>query len=181
MNQTTKHWTSRAKPTGFTLVELLVALTMGAMLLAAIVGVLRSVNQQLNIALRESKETLKSSILELFYNDFLNASAISSSGGWIWLEGVFPTFSGDAVITKRIGYHCVPWIKQGQSALVRLGDGQGELVSVGPRRLLIERLDSTNTPQPLSQAPTPIPSRLRLWLWETDTEEATLVKDFVLR
>ncbi len=90
-------------------------------------------------------------------------------------------FGGEATIAKRVGYHCEPWIKEGQSALVRSGDGQGALVAVGPRRLLIERLDSTNTPQPLSQSPTPIPSRLRLWIWETDAEEATLVKDFVLR
>ena len=175
------HLTRSVRETGFTLIEMLVALTMSAMLLAAIVGVLRGVNQQLNIALRESKQAANSSAVELFYSDFLNASAISSSGGWIWLDGIFPTFGGEETIAKRVGYHCVPWIKEGQTALVRLADGKGALVAVGPRRLLVERLDSTNTPQPLSQSATPIPSRLRLWIWETDSEEATFVKDFVLR
>ena len=119
------------KISGFTLVEMLVALIMSALLLAVIVGVLKGVDLQLKIALQESKRSSYSSVAELLYSDMQNASAISMSGGWIWIEGVFQSFGRKESIAKRVGYRCVPWIKDGESALLRMADGQGELAAVG--------------------------------------------------
>ena len=168
------------KQGAFTLVELVVALALGAMLMTALVGILRSVSGQLKLAQTWATREWETSAVELLHRDLMLSARISHKDGWIWLDGEFPDFQRPEGREQRVGYSCVPWMNE-TSAMIRLGAGSADLVAVGPRRILLERLDQTNTPQPLSEAATVTPERLRLWIWSNDSSEPSLVRDIALR
>ena len=165
---------------GFTLVEVVVAIALGALLMTGLLGVLRGVSYKLRYVERQASQDWKTACKQLINRDLLTASKISSADGWIWLDGSFSRFQAGADPAERIGFRCVPWI-HGQSGLVRMSQHETELITVGPRRIVIERLDGDGVPQPLSPTPTALPDRLRMWLWESAGEEASFVCDMVTR
>lgn len=148
--------------------------------MTALVGVLRSAAVQLRVAESRAGGNWQSASVELLHRDLMLSSRIAFNGGWVWLEGEFPDYQSESARTKRVGYNCVPW-PEGQVALVRLAGASTDLVAVGPRRLVLERLDQMSNPQPLSERPTATPDRLRLWIWEDEGAEPALVRDVVLR
>lgn len=170
----------RSASMGFTLIELVLAIALGALLMAAMVGVLKGATQQLRIAQQRTRQSWHTATLEQMHRDMLLASRIHSSDGWVWLEGEFNEFSGQRDKSKRVGYQCVPWI-DGRGALVRNSDQATELLAIGPRRMVIERLDANNMPQPLSAVATPMPERVRVWIWTDDAINAEVLRDIVLR
>ncbi len=166
---------------GFTLIELVVALALGAMLMAALVGVLRSVDRQLSEVKREATQDWQRPVLEVLHRDLMLSSEISSSDGWIWLDGSLPTYRRRPSLARRVGYRCVSWIDDSETVLLRLADDHGEPLAIGPRRVLIERLDGSDTPQPLSAMPAAMPDRVRVWIWDGELDEPMLTRDLVLR
>jgi prepilin-type N-terminal cleavage/methylation domain-containing protein len=171
-----------SRKAGFTLVELTVALALGAMLMVAIVGVLQSVSNQLKHAQRESHGDWRSSAKRVLQADLMFAAQISSADGWLWLDGTFPPQGATSEVTRRVGYGCAPGFQEGQSTLMRVADGRGEPVVFGPKRMLVERLDASGTAQPLSEQQTIAPRRVRIWMWlNTDAEDApSFIQDLVL-
>ena len=162
----------------FTLVELVVALGLGALLMTALVGVLKSVDRQLDEVRLKTQSDWSLLTGRLLYRDLLFASRISSVDGWIWLEGTFPGYGATGRIDK-VGYRCAESFAAGETALMRWANGRGEPVVLGPRRIQIERLDSSGVPQPLSALPTPISGEVRVWIW-MDGDTPAFTKDFVL-
>lgn len=164
---------------GFTLVELVVALALGAMLMAALVGILKSVDQQLDVMRLEARDNWTVSVSDVLSNDLLLATRISSSDGWTWLDGTFQDFESSSNTVRRVGYRCVAGVMEQQSVLVRWADGRVDPLVFGPRRLLVERLDATGTPQPLSSFSVSISPIVRVWITMEDGV-SVFTRDFVL-
>lgn len=163
-----------------TLVELVVALALGAMLMTGLVGVLGSINRQLRVVQNRTAGHWEMASAEMLHRDLMLSARIAFKDGWLWLEGEFPDYQAPNRRAKRVGYSCVPWL-DGESALIRAAGASSDLVAVGPGRLLVERLDRISVPQPLSESSTSIPDRLRVWIWEDDASEPVAVRDLVLR
>ncbi len=191
----------------FTLVELVTALALASMLLAAIAGVLVYSHRQLNQVNDLSMRRWEASVIRIVRRDIQLASQISISDGWIWLSGEFPVPGSDTYV-DRVGYGIAPWIRAtgGETAarlsptsenqnersspppvrketvptvLVRVCGREGQPIVVGPSRIVMERLDDNGTPQPLSANPIEIAKQLRMWLWVEDSSEPALVTDLV--
>lgn len=148
--------------------------------MTALVGILRSVSNLHRTVQKWAAEDWKTVSLDLLRRDLMLASRIAAEDGWIWLDGEFPAFQEPDDRVKRVGYNCVRWIDQ-ESVLVRVAGSSTDVVAVGPRRLLLERLDQTNTPQPLSPTPTAAPERMRLWIWLEGMTDPDFVCDIALR
>jgi hypothetical protein len=163
-----------------TLIELALALTLAAMLLVALVGVLRSVATQLTVADQHRTERWPTQLVDLLYRDLLVAESISARDGMIWIEGVLPTYEQQVSDKERIvGYGCVSIYKD-SSALVRM-DGQTRgYIAIGPRRLVVERIDGDGYPQPLPMDAGPVPRRVRIWVFRDDLDNTVFVRDLLL-
>lgn len=160
----------------FSLLEVVVALALGAMLMGALVGVLKSTRQELAILESKFGANWQADAHRLLQRDLLMASRVSTGDGWFWLDGVF-----DDASARRIGYKCVPGFLGQKSVLMRLSDGQGEPALFGPTQILMERLDSAGRPHPLSATSTPAPAQVRVWIWDdTDEVQPVFVRDFTL-
>jgi prepilin-type N-terminal cleavage/methylation domain-containing protein len=164
---------------GFTLVEMVVALAIASMLMAAIAGVLVMSHRQLNLVADSSQTRWQSSVSSIMRRDFLQASHIHVDNDWIWLSGEFSNH-GSPTAANSVGYGVAPWMIEGQTALVRVCGTEGQPLVVGPNRLIIERLDDSGTPQPLSAQPTAISKQLRLWVWQADSSSPELIRDLVV-
>ncbi|MEZ6137056.1 MAG: prepilin-type N-terminal cleavage/methylation domain-containing protein [Pirellulaceae bacterium] len=180
MRQTARPISARAP--GFTLVELTVALALGAMLMVAIVGILQSMSRELEFAKHEADQDWQSSVKRLLHQDLLCASQISTAGGWYWLDGSFTAADSKSGTLRKVGYRCVPGILDGESVLMRVADRHGEPVLFGPTKMHIERVDSRGVAQPLSAQPTAVPRYVRVWIWMPDDEDtaASFQHDFLL-
>ena len=167
---------------GFTLVEVSVALALVSLLMVAIVGILRQSQTQLKTIEAERKEDWIDSAMSRIHSDLLLASTIRASEGAVRLEGEFPALDGHQSprFTQQLSYHCKPWL-DGGSVLLRQSELGGTPVAIGPRRLMIERLDSSGVPQPLSSQATPIPAAVRVWLWDDLEMTALVQRDLVIR
>lgn len=165
---------------GVTLVELVVALALGAMLMTALVGILASINSQLRAAQNRTSSHWEVAVVETLHRDLMLSARIALEDGWLRLEGEFPDYRNPDRRAKHVGYSCVPWLGE-ESALIRTAGASTDLIAVGPRRLLLERLDQMSVPQPFSESSTAVPDRLRLWIWDGDAPEPVVVRDLVLR
>ncbi|MFO0940468.1 MAG: prepilin-type N-terminal cleavage/methylation domain-containing protein [Pirellulales bacterium] len=164
----------------FTLVELVAALAMAAVLMAAISGVLIYSHRQLGSVTQQSASNWKQSVERVFRNDVQLASEIYVEDNWVWLVGEFPVPGSDSY-ADRVGYGVDLWIPEANSnptdqkttptALIRVCGTSGQPMLVGVNRFVIERLDDSGTPQPISASPTPIARQLRLWIWQQSTSE----------
>lgn len=167
---------------GFTLVEVVVALGLGAMLMVSLVGVLRGVDRQLDIAEAMAMQDWQTSVCRVLQRDLMLASKIGGEDGMIVLEGSFPIYgSASAAPAKRVVYQCVPGLIGDSHCLVRVADDRGEPLGSGLVRILVERVDSSGVAQPLSKIPTAMSGQVRVWIWESDAMAPTLERDFVLR
>ncbi len=191
----------------FTLVELVTALALASMLLAAIAGVLVYSHRQLNQVNDLSMRRWEASVVRIVRRDIQLASQISMSDGWIWLSGEFPVPGSDNYV-DRVGYGIAPWIRATGSdsavrasptseklsersssmasrndtaptVLVRVCGREGQPIVVGPSRIVMERLDDNGMPQPLSANSIEIAKQLRMWLWVEGSSEPALVTDLV--
>lgn len=179
LNSPTVHYRGTVRR-AFTLLELVVALSLAALIMIALVGVLRSVDRQLDELKARSSTGWTVDVERVLHRDLLSASSIRTADGWIWLEGSFTSYRNSAIIVKRVGYKCVPWLEDSEMVLVRVADGRREPLTVGPIHLIIERLDASGVPQPLSEYAVPTPNAVRAQIWLSDSEAAIWVSNFVL-
>lgn len=149
---------------GVTLIELLVAITLAAGLLVAMLGVLRAVKQpirraqQVDLASNAWQQGLRKWLLK----DLQQASSIHQSGGTIWMHGNFESACDPISGTDVVGYTCMPM--GSSSALTRIEANGIELFALGMQRIVVERVDESGTPQPLPPMAGPVPDRLRVWI-----------------
>lgn len=150
---------------GFTLVELSVALALAGMLMAAIVGVLVQIKRQVAITHAITQTQWHDEVNKLVRRDFLGATSVCVRSGDIWLKGEFCTTSSKGDRTQWIGYGIRPWIVNGQQVLVRYSPGKAEPLVVGPTKILLERLDQVGAHQPVSDQFTPSSPSYIMWIW----------------
>jgi hypothetical protein len=164
---------------GVTLIELVAATALASLMMVAMVGVLQAVSQQTSLAQRQRHVRWPSRFEELLRRDLLAAERLHASDGFVWLTGELANYRDpDACEFRSVGYGCIA--TGDRAALIRLDGDFRDFVAIGPRRIVLERLDSTGDPQPLPQSPGPVPRHVRIWLWEAPNEEPTYSSDIVL-
>ena len=168
-----------------TLVELMVAVVLSAMLLGALVGVLSSVAKQSKLADTYDQPLWPAEFMSLLRRDLLAADAIWSDAGVIWIRTDAPTYAVQSGAKgtsgmRRIGYRCSP-THESRSLLIRSDKGQAAVLAIGPTQLTLERLDDSGSPQPLPPSPGPMPEQVRIWVWQGTSEGPIIVRDLVLR
>lgn len=164
---------------GFTLVELSVALALAGMLMASIVGVLIQVKRQTVLTQALSRSQWKESVESLIRQDFLLASSICIRSGDVWLEGDFCRASSDGERNQLIGYGIRPWFVGGQQVLVRMLPGRIEPLVVGPTRFAVERLDQRGVPQPISDRFVAVSPHYIIWIWDDRQAEPAVTLNLV--
>lgn len=170
---------SESKRHGMTLVELVIAIALSAMLLTALVGVLKGVSRQSNLAESLDRPSWPATFLDLLRRDLRAAEAIWAEEGVIWIETDAPKYgAGEGV--RTVGFACIE-IDSGQRLLTRHDEGTSRALAIGPSRLIIERVDRSGSTHPLPPAPGPVPPQLRVWLWQGDHSEPVLLRDVVIR
>jgi hypothetical protein len=160
---------------GFTVLEVTVSLAVSAMILVALIGVMRAVGGQLRL-LKEQKSERLGLIQQILQQDALTASMISRKADSYVLVGNFVSPDLNESYHELVIYECNTWL-DGSLALVRRTNEQQEVVAKGIRQIVIERLDSQGVPQPISNLPIPFPSRARVWLWTDERDAAPLMFD----
>lgn len=172
---------------GMTLIELMVAVALSAMLLAALLGVLSGITKQCKLAETYDKPVWPARFVALLRRDLIAAERIWTSKNTIWFETDAPAYlpytkDGDTSTggIRRIGYRCRS-IPNKEGVLMRQDGDHSEAIAIGPDRIVVERLDSDGVPQPLPPMPGPVPSQVRVWVWEADKTSPSLVRDLVIR
>jgi hypothetical protein len=164
---------------GFTLVEVVLALTLSSLLLASLLGVVRILSRELAYSQKLTNDLWKTNLLRLLRRDLMCTSHVRvESNGWIQFQGEYLDFA-DGAKKKSVSYRCVPdW--NGGMVLIRMIDSRAEPVAANVERFAMERIDDLNLPQPLSLEFARVPERLRIWLWSTGDDSPSIVEDFVL-
>lgn len=169
-----------------TLVELMVAVALSALLLSALVGVLRGVDVQSKMAVKLDRPVWPSRVIDLVRRDLIAATAIWAESNTVWIRTDAPSYKvhglGDreSAGTRRVGYRCRV-LPGGDPVLERVDAGRSSVLAIAPTRIIVERLDSVGAPQPLPLQPGPVPQQVRVWIYETDSNSPTIVKDVVTR
>ncbi|MBN8603415.1 MAG: hypothetical protein J0M26_20435 [Planctomycetes bacterium] len=164
-----------SKIMGFTLLEVTVSLAVSAMILVALIGVVRSLGGQLR-RLQEQKSDHIELVQNILQQDALAASVISRKGESYILVGNFVSPSPNDLYLESVIYECKTWL-DGMPVLVRRTNQQQEIVAKGVRRMVVERMDSQGVPQPISNLASPFPSRARIWLWMDSRDSEPMMFD----
>ncbi|MFG0261580.1 MAG: hypothetical protein ACF788_04240 [Novipirellula sp. JB048] len=152
-----------------TLVELVLALSLAAMLLVATVGVLGQVHSQAELADAMVRPVWPSKVRGLLRRDFWECDQMWEADGIVWFA--------------TAGYRCVPEAGAEFSSdelpmgmLQRLSAKEGSAVEVatlaiGPDRVDVERVDDRGLSHPLPPRPGPVPKRLRVRIYRGERLE----------
>lgn len=163
----------------FTLMEVVLALALGAMLMVALVGVLRSTSRQLQQA-RPVSQANCDTAFRVISRDLLLAQTIAVKDGWIDLTGSFPEFGSEDTHARKVAYGIAAAVNGDETVLMRVTEHGGQSIAPQITRIDIERLDSTGTPQPLSSQASSLAGAVRVWLWDADVGRPTLERDVVV-
>jgi len=166
---------------GMTLVELVTAIALAAMLMAAMTGVLRGIALQTRAAQTKTSPLWPSRFQSILRRDVLSADAIWMNDGHIHLRCDAPLYQAKTGrrSQREVVYHCKK-LDTSTHVLYR-SDGNGNAaIAIGPKRIQVERLDSQGNPQPLPPTPGPVPAALRVWVWQEE-ESPLFVHDMVVR
>ena len=163
------------------MIELLVAITLAVMLMSAMTGLLRSLQHPLRKAEQIDTPLWPAGLEASIRRDLQTATSVHRQGDIIWLTGAFASNAGTPTnaSSSYVGYACIPLSDQ-HPGLVRLDPDGVELIALGPRRLVLERIDDLGIPQPLPPVAGPIPRQLRLWVYGVDAQTPLIVRDIVL-
>ena len=169
---------------GMTLVELMVAIALSAMLLGVLVGVLSGIAKQSKLVSKYDQPVWPAEFLSLLRRDLTAADAIWSDKGTIWIRTDAPAYAANNANAKkgmrRIGYGCGT-LRDGQAILTRTDVDRQSVLALGPKRIILERLDDLGSPQPLPSAPGPMPEQVRVWIWNDTGNSPVVLRDLVLR
>ncbi len=163
-----------------TLVELMLAVALSAMLLSALIGVLGGVSKHVRSA--DSLDTAQwpARVTELIRNDLIAAEAIWVQGDTVWLRTSPPNYGFGEVGTRSIGYRCGE-ITDERFALLRIDGSRSDVLAIGPTSFVLERLDESGVPQPLPGIPGPVPVQIRFWVVGERPDDPVFVSDVVVR
>ena len=178
-NACAKHvWNRRRR--GMTLLELMVAIALSAMLLGAMVGVLGGIAKQSKVADTYDQDIWPSRFCSLLRRDLVAAEAVWFSNNVIWIRVDAPAYQNVGVGTRDIGYRCRR-TDAGKSVLERLDGERQSVLAIGPTRIAVERLDSLGVPQPLPPIAGPVPAQVRIWVWGDDSDQPAVLRSLVVR
>lgn len=163
---------------GTTLLEIVVALSLAAMLMVALSGVLAGlVRQRRQAEVVDSREWIHS-LDRIFWNDLAQARSVALSDGVLWMvlpNSNSPTNNG----FNSIAYRLTPTDKE-RFALVR-AVYRDPLVASKPmsqktlawnvRQASFERVDDSGRDQPFPPSLGPAPRAFRYRLWFTNKSE----------
>ncbi|WP_144056808.1 PulJ/GspJ family protein [Rhodopirellula europaea] len=171
---------------GMTLIELLVAVALSAMMMTALIGVLQGLGKQTRLANQMDQPTWPNEVLKLLRRDLLAADSFWEEGGIVWLVTDSPTYQvprrnlSNISVSREIGYRC-SGLGDGRRVLERIEASRAIVLACDVSRIQIERLDSFGNPQPLPHLPGPVPSQVRVWVWDSTIDHPILQKDIVIR
>jgi len=170
---------------GLTLIELVLALALSSMLMAAMVGVLRSTSIQAVAVDSMQLERWPVRFVDRLRRDLQSADSLWSTGGEVIIRCEPPSYAAAQPSAIKPGnrtvrYRCIEFAESGP-ALLRIDTGRPCVLGLGPRKMVVERVDRLGNPQPLPNAPGPLPPQVRCWVWGDDDSEPILSIDVVLR
>ena len=184
----TLRW-DRVRRAGMTLVELMVAIALSAMLLVSLVGVLSGIAKQGKVVDKLDQPVWPARFAKLVRRDLLAAESVWQSNGIVWMRTDAPVYesyrstsrtNSSDVGVRRIGYQCV--VSSDSPAILYRRDQERRCaMAIGPTRIVLERLDDQGTPQPLPSSPGPVPDQVRVWVWNDPAVSPVLVRDLVVR
>lgn len=163
-----------------TIIELMVSIALSAILVSALVGVLRGVKQQAELANKYDNPVWPARSLELFRRDLLAASSIWLEDETIWMQTDAPSYESGNAGLRRVGYGIQP-LRNAPPLLERIDENASATLAIGPSRIVVERIDSEGQPQPLPAFPGPVPNQVRVWIFGENADEVYVVQDLVVR
>ncbi|MEM6473734.1 MAG: prepilin-type N-terminal cleavage/methylation domain-containing protein [Planctomycetota bacterium] len=150
---------------GMTLVELLLAVALSAMLLAALVGLLRGTSNQTKLAKQFDQPVWQTRLPDLIRADLKAADSIWSVDQTVVMRSSPPQYHGDRTGLRTIAYECVE-LESGFCCLLRSDQDSSDVLAVGPTKITIERVDRDGFPQPLPSNPGPVNRQFRAWVFQ---------------
>ena len=159
-----------------TLVELIVAISLSAMLMVAIVGVLRGIAIQTKLSERYDHAVWPSELVQLLRRDLDAAESLWVEANAILMRSDVPAYQVNAIGVRPIRYQCVE-MQDGTDVIERVDSGHGAILAMGPHRIQLDRIDRFGMLQPLPLEPGPIPNRIRIQVWQGADSEPILVRD----
>ncbi|QDV42562.1 hypothetical protein Enr13x_24100 [Stieleria neptunia] len=166
---------------GMTLIELMVAIALSAMLMAAIVGILGGVSKQAKIAVDGEPAIWAEQTIALMRTDLLAANAVWKSEDAVWLFTDAPSYESENIGIRNICYRTRK-LRDETPILERTDSTFRSVLALDVREIRVERLDRFGVPQPLPSAPGPVPNQVRVWVrCDGQAGRATVIRDLVLR
>lgn len=164
-----------------TLVELVLATALAAMLMAALLGIMTTVSNMAAAVESESDTDWHAQFLELLFRDLIVADTAWVEGRSLMLGGRFESYTDEMKIVHTVAYGVTS--VDSSLSLVSRREDRGALgyFATNAHRVVIERLDSDGFPQPLPSEPGPVPDRVRVWMWGELESFPVLVRDLVIR
>jgi type II secretory pathway component PulJ len=156
---------------GTTLLEIVVALSLGSLLLVALSGVSRAMHRQNQSVRFEKLEDVRHELQKLLWNDLSQARAASMRDGAFWLE--LPSSAIDSQGgTQFVSYQ----IRESKGLPIRLVRTEARAnATVSQERvqtvlwnlsaIQFERVDAQGVSQPIPQSMGPAPVGIRYALW----------------
>ena len=152
---------------GITLIEVMVALALSALMLTALVGVLKGFRIQEQTAESLQTERWPPKFVNLLYRDLLVCDGVFASNKTVWLTGNLPAYAdSNQNGRRRIGYRIVE-TGGGETAPVRINGPYRQLIALRASRIVVERVDDQGVAKPLPFARGPVPQRVRVWVWHS--------------
>lgn len=170
---------------GLTLIELLLAIALSALLMAAVTGVVQGISRQSRLAEDLERPVWPAEVVDLVRTDLLAASSLWMNEDTLWIRSDPPAYQSPRLAevstgVREIGYRCSQ-TDGGYQVLRRLDGVDRRTLALGVQKILLERLDREGIPQPIPRSPGPVPTQVRLWIWTSERPSEPLVRDVLLR
>ncbi|WP_436717718.1 prepilin-type N-terminal cleavage/methylation domain-containing protein [Roseiconus lacunae] len=166
---------------GLTLIELLAAMALSALLLSAVIGITKGVSQQATAVEEKDLLVWPSQTVAILRRDLLSADSVWNSRNAIWLKTDAPSYHSPSMGARYIRYD-VKKSEHGGGILRRVDSTTGAPLAINVNNIRIERLDASGVPQPFPPSPGPVPDQVRLWVEYIERGSFNVfIRDIVIR
>jgi len=180
------------KRSGITLLETIVALSLAAMLMVALSGILRNLLRQRDKAERIQSNEWLHRLDRVFWTDLAQAKSVALNQGTLWIKTTsHENASGSSQVS--VAYRLVPQNKNLSSLnrqvfavsnidrdTLRPQPIREQTLAWNIQKIRFERLDERGQPQPLPTSPGPAPSAFRYQLW-IDSNDTPTIHQIIVR
>lgn len=164
---------------GFTLVEMTVAIALSALMMVAMIGVLDGIGKRAQLVERFDTVTWPRGLERLLRRDLGAAKSIWIAEGTLWIRTDVPGYHSEAKGLRDIAYRCVELASE-HSALQRVDGSHGDLIALGVKALMVNRVDAEGERHEFPEEPGPVPRRVCVMLWDNPNQAPIYIRELLV-